>query len=340
VESIQQDVVWEVQYNLALLEQLSAGATSEILASNQVAPNITLDNFEIMGGYADGLGGIMTAIFIPFVAASKREEWEEYSVSHQAWIEESDRLMDVHAKHLQPLKGTAQDHETDKHDGERKEDEIEDIPNKIWKWNDAGEKTVLGPLPDDHHFLAPLWQSSPAEPSTVNVDMFSDSRFTKLYHTMRETKQAVMGSATAIGPLFEWIYTQDDRDHNLDPHAFLMEAVFANFSHANEVVEPIGVIMAVTSYKHLFERILPEGANGIYVVLTGNSACGANVTFLLNGPEAAFVGYHDFHQGLDQYEEVIPLELYDTVTENLCTHDLHIYPSPVFKDIHNTNKAM
>lgn len=341
MEAIQSDTVWEVQYNFALLQQLSASVTSEILASSQVAPNITLPRFEVMGGFTDGMSGIMSSIFIPLLAASKLKEWEAYSVENQGWLEESARLVIDHAHHLRPLKGTHQDHETDAVDfigvdGNIQGGKIVDIPNKIWVWNE-GEKTVLEPVSDDQ-LLAPFWQSSPAEASTVNVDMMSDSRIAELYNSMRDTNQTVMSSATVIGNLFDWMYASEEKEKKAQPHAFLMEPVYATFSSAES--EPIGLIMALTSYRHLFESILPHKADGIYVVLTGSSACGTNLTFLLNGPKATFVGFQDLHEGMDEYEETIPMELYSTISENLCFHDLHIYPAPTFVKSHLTNKPM
>lgn len=332
--------MWEVQYNFALLQQLSAGVTSEILASNQVAPNITLPRFEVMGGFTDGLSGVMTAMFIPLLAASKLKEWEAYSVENQGWLEESARLATDHGKHLRPLKGTYQDHETDAIDligvDGNIRGKIEPIRNKIWTWNE-GNKTELEPVSDDQ-LLAPFWQSSPANANTVNSDMLSDYRVAKLYKNMRETNQTVMSSATMIGDLFGWMYSPEEEGKKEEPHAFLMEPVYANLSSTES--EPIGLIMGLTSYRHLFENILPPKADGIYVVLTGSSACTANLTFLLNGPEATFIGFHDLHEGMEEYEAMIPMELYNNTSENLCTHDLHIYPSPAFVESLHTRKPL
>jgi hypothetical protein len=332
--------VWEVQYNFALLQQLSAGVTSEILAGNQVAPNITLPRFEVMGGFTDGLSGLMSTVFIPLLTASKLKEWEAYSVENQGWLEESARLATDHSNHLRPLEGTYQDHETDivdfiGVDGNIRR-EIEFIPNKIWKWNE-GEKAVLEPVSDDQ-LLAPFWQSSPADANTVNADMLSDYRIANLYKAMRDTNQTVMSSATAVGNLFGWMYSPEEEEIKLEPHAFVMEPVYANLSSTES--EPIGLIMALTSYRHLFEKILPPIADGIFVVLTGSSACASNITFRLNGPKATFIGYHDLHKGMDEYEAIIPMELYKNTSEYLCTHDLHIYPDPAFAESLLTKKPM
>ena len=147
-----------------------------------------------------------------------------------------------------------------------------------------------------------------------------------------------MSSGTKIGNLFDWMFAAEEKHRKEEPHAFILEPVFAKFS--SEDSKPIGLAVGLTSYKHLFEDILPPGADGIYCVLTGSSACGANITYLINGPEAIFVGYHDLHEGMGDYEASTQLELYDTITESLCVHDLHIYPSPAFEKKYHTNKSL
>lgn len=66
-------------------------------------------------------------------------------------------------------------------------------------------------------------------------------------------------------------------------------------------------------------------------------SCGNSMTFRLDGPETTFLGYDDLHEGYDEYEQVIQLELYENVTEELCVHDLHIYPSVTFEKTYQTN---
>ena len=64
------------------------------------------------------------------------------------------------------------------------------------------------------------------------------------------------------------------------------------------------------------------------------------MTFLLNGPEAIFLGYNDTHQGYEEYHEQFTMELYQHAegVEELCVHELHIYPSATFENTYSTNK--
>jgi hypothetical protein len=333
VEAIRSLVVWEVKYNMALLQQLSATTTSVALISEQTFPNVTQRHFEISGGFADGMGGIMMTLSAPLIVASEREAWEKYSVAHQGWLDESVHLKSEYTKHRDPLHGTAQDHE---HDRRRLADvssggSDSKIPAKIWKWD--GEEKVVVNTTSDNQVLAPLWQSSPADAGTVNVDLFSDSHISQLYRAMIKTRQTVMSPGIEIGHLFDWMFDPEEKHKKVEPHAFIMEPILSNFTGSEE---PVGFIMGLTSFKNFFTRLLPEGANGIYCVM--NDTCGTSMTFLLNGPEVEFLGYADLHEGLDEYERVVHVELYQNSTEELCVHDLFIYPSQAYMQSYESNK--
>lgn len=317
---------------MALLQQLSGTTTSTALMTDQTFPNVTQSNFEVTGGFVDGMGGIMMVLAAPLVVASERESWEEYSVAHQSWLNESAYLKIEYKKHRDPLHGTIQDHEHDRRLQDRSsKNQVSSIPTKIWKWE--GDEKVVVDVTSENQVLAPLWQSSPAEAGTVNIDLFSDSRITELYTAMIKTQQTVMSPGLEIGNLFDWMFDPEEKFRKAEPHAFIMEPMLSNFSGSPD---PVGFMLALTSYRNLFTRLLPEGANGIYCVLT--DTCGIAMTFLLNGPHAEFIGYDDYHDGLDEYERVVTLELYQNYTEELCVHDLHIYPSITFQQSYETNK--
>ena len=131
VNDIHSLVLWEVRYNMALVQQLGATTTSAALMTGQTFPNVTQPHFEITGGFVDGMGGIMMALTAPIVPSADREAWEEYSVANQGWLEKSAELKEVYGKHRDPLHGTIQDHE---HDRKLQMIMGDKIPSKIWEW--------------------------------------------------------------------------------------------------------------------------------------------------------------------------------------------------------------
>jgi hypothetical protein len=182
------------------MQQLSAAVTAAALMTGSVFPNVTLSYFEVTGGYADGMGGIMGAAFAPLIKHEERIEWEEYAVLNQGWLTESARLKIVHPGHRDALHGTIQDHEHDRRllnqgwlaesarlkkphpeHGDALHGTIQDhehdrrlqspappppsIPSRIYRWEN-GTQVIETSRPGQ--LLAPLWQLAPASAPAVN----------------------------------------------------------------------------------------------------------------------------------------------------------------------------
>jgi hypothetical protein len=160
-------VQWEVQYNFALMQQLSAAVTSAAVMTGSVFPNVTLPHFEVTAGYADEMGGIMAAAFAPLIKNEEQSEWEEYAVLNQGWLAESARLKRVQPGYRDdPLHGTIQDHEHDRGLlSTEPPSPSESIPTRIYSWEN-GTKVLEPSTPGQ--VLAPLWQVTPASAPAVN----------------------------------------------------------------------------------------------------------------------------------------------------------------------------
>ncbi|KAG7366318.1 adenylate/guanylate cyclase [Nitzschia inconspicua] len=303
VQNIHSLVVWEVKYNFALVQQLCGTITSESLMSNQIFPNVTLPDFEITGGFVDGMGGIMMALFAPLIPSSQKKKWEEYSVLHQDWLNRSALLKVESPSHRDPLHGTIQDHEHDRH--------LEVVSLDP-------QTNVELEIPDEPTILSEIWN--------------------ELFSSMINSGETVLSPGYEIGNLFDWMFDPNEKSQKVDPHAFIMEKVHVDFGQGQEVA---GFVLALTSFRNLFTRLLPEGTEGIYAVVTGTPACERNMTFLLRGDTADFLGYEDLHElSLDHHKRSVPMELYETVPDDLCLHLLNVYPSKAYIDSFNTNKPV
>jgi hypothetical protein len=146
------------------MQQLSAAVTSAALMTGSVFPNVTLPQFEVTGGYADGMGGIMAAAFAPLIKHEERSEWEEYAVLNQGWLTESARLKQVHPGHRDALHGTIQDHEHDRR-LQSPEPPLPSIPTQIYRWKNGIQVPEIS---SPGQVLAPLWQVAPASAPAVN----------------------------------------------------------------------------------------------------------------------------------------------------------------------------
>jgi hypothetical protein len=137
------------------MQQLSAAVTSAALMTGSVFPNVTRPHFQVTGGYADGMGGIMAAAFAPLI---------RYAVLNQGWLAESATLKQVHPGHRDALHGTIQDHEHDRR-LQSPEPPLPSIPTQIYR-SENGIQVPETSSPGQ--VLAPLWQVSPASAPAVN----------------------------------------------------------------------------------------------------------------------------------------------------------------------------
>jgi hypothetical protein len=100
--------------------------------------------------------------------------------------------------------------------------------------------------------------------------------------------------------------------------------------------EVVGFLVGVTVFSNLFDRLLPEGRDGIIAVL--DDTCGNIMSFELNGGKAEFLGYEDLHDPeFDEYELYEPnIEMYKEDVDGLCVHDLRVYPGSKFREAFET----
>jgi len=116
-----------------------------------------------------------------------------------------------------------------------------------------------------------------------------------------------------------------------------MEPVYSAFEESPSLV---GFLVGVTNWHNLFDRLLPDSAHGVMVVL--KDSCGHVMTYELNGALATYLGPEDFHDpAYDVYRRTtMNIELYEDANETIpgmCGHDLYIYPSAKFEASYATN---
>jgi hypothetical protein len=271
------------------------------------------------------LGGIMATAYAPIIAAEEVTQWETYSQENQGWIGDSTVLRQVHPGHRQPMEGTIQDHEFD-----RRLDSGS-IKPYIWRWEDGEqvqETTFSG------NVLAPFWQSSPADAASVNQNLLANKDIAHLFSLVVEMNHTVISHAVQIDRLFDFVFDLHEKERKKNPHSFIMEPVYAEF-YENPVL--VGILIAISAWENLFDRVLPEGTNGLVCVV--KDTCGNVFTYEINGEIATHLGYLDLHdERFDQYQRTTPIELYESEAASLCKHDLYIYPSSTFRSAYNTNR--
>ena len=104
-----------------------------------------------------------------------------------------------------------------------------------------------------------------------------------------------------------------------------------------------GVVIAILPWDHYFENILPPEAHGVVVVM--KDTCGDVFSYQVNGPDAVFLGYDDFHdpayEALEETAAFAPFRrLNFSNNHKHCFYDIHIYPSLELENDYRTTKPI
>jgi hypothetical protein len=336
VRDISVTVQWEVKYNMAIMEQLSASVTAAAVMTGAVMPNLTIPFFEIDGGYTDGLGGIMTVVYAPLIRARQVPQWEEYADQHvQGWIDDAFELRENHPHHRNPLKGTIQDHESDRRRLSLPGEE-QNVSKNVFTWVD-GVKTPLT-LSDDDQWVAPFWQVSPPSAFSVNADLLSDEHLRKLFQVMLAMNTTVLSGDTQVYDLFDFMFDDNEKDRKANGHMFIMTPVYDGFRNNNKTL--VGVLVALTPLENLLDRLIPQDTKGIVGVF--RNQCGDIRTYEMNGigHRSKQIADSDVHDpGFETFRHSSSVETYETVVDGLCVHTLDIYPSRRFRDSFSATKS-
>jgi hypothetical protein len=180
------------------------------------------------------------------------------------------------------------------------------IPSEIYRV-EADDSTSQESRP----FYAPVWQMSPPpkDPSLVNLDLYSNPVFKRMINYIMESGgQPGLSEFVDVTPLYKGLFTESEHwqlhdqfhgaadtvEHHTaidHPHTLIAAPVRRTIDTDAEIV---GILAAVVPWDLYLSRLLPKGIDGVYVVL--ENTCGQVVTYMINGPEAAYLGKGDMHQ--------------------------------------------
>jgi len=184
-----------------------------------------------------------------------------------------------------------------------------------------------------------MWEIAPTpgdDPSLVNYNLLSDPMVANLFKGMTQLNSTVLSEATEIDFLFNHIFDASEKQYKVFPHSFLMEPVFDSFEPDASMV---GFLLGVAAWENLLNNILPEGYDGIHCVV--KDSCGNEFTYELRGSQPIFLGNTDAHdRTFDKYQRSGVLEKYEITPDELCVHELFVYPTQEFRESYNTVKPL
>jgi hypothetical protein len=152
-------------------ETLTAHATN----MNLTFPFVSLPMFEVAGRHTLAQSRNELLFFAPFVAGDRKEEWEQYAVEHQGWLDEGRKIRLEADQTLQVssfIEGP--------------------IPTRIFEFLTAAGDLDLSPQGRDYY--SPIWQTSPvpftSSLQNFNVRSFENTEF--VMDTMRLLKGTLL----------------------------------------------------------------------------------------------------------------------------------------------------
>jgi hypothetical protein len=320
-----------------LVETVATTITSYAISTRAVWPFVSIPHFERRGLEVNDLSNSLLLGFSPYVKESDRAKWEVYANYMQGWIAEGvETSVDLHKDYVNETTGQV---------------DIAPIHPEIFN-RDPVTGSRVSVMPDDTTVNAndtlylPVWQMAPAphDTSIVHYNLLDNDVFERVEYGMRGINSPVLSEATDL----EWLYGGAIRDDPTHPHSFLLQPVYEDFleedeehSDNNETVGILGVVIAIIGWDRNFQNLLPPKAHGIIIVM--RDTCGDEFTYQVNGADAIFLGYGDYHD--PKYAYLEHLDAFDVLqklkkSENHlhCEYFMHIFPSDELRNDYVTSK--
>jgi hypothetical protein len=316
---------------IQIYQGLSDGITLDSV--DQQWPFVVVKDFEAKAAHARITSFTESAYFVPLVFGPFRDRWEEFSVNSTEWIDESRSYADLtsgrlqeHRYHNEPRIGTNSSKYVSDVDSKFIMDSTlskrqSPVTSEIFRIRN--EEACLDEPPciltrdDDRAIYGPVWQMSPPplNPIGVNYNIFSDETMSRVVNLfLNSDTRSIITGLFDVRFLYSGSWSTEDHAgfHSFDaadrtkdpanllelPHSLAVTSIYSRlFGTLDSRI--VGLVAAVVPWDLYLSRLLPEGVDGVFVVL--KSSCDATVTFVINGPSATFLGtfridhHHNFN---------------------------------------------
>mmetsp|Transcript_7886 Transcript_7886/g.15271 ORF Transcript_7886/g.15271 Transcript_7886/m.15271 type:complete len:1152 (-) Transcript_7886:303-3758(-) len=345
-----------------LTESLQAHAqwmVAEAAQRNQTFPAVTIGSFEVEGMSVRVASKIHGVVFTPLLYSNgDMQAWNGYSAQEQDWIVSSRKVFEASPDAMEDS-------------FQNPIDQLSPVKPYISGFPHGAPVTTL---PLDGTPVAPWWQQSPPPydaATKVNANVLEDPEVRTLYQAMVQAREAIFGPVSTLD-LFsqgfaktatetkrrdgDQLYGDDsfakahgddsgghhrvleeDRYH---PMSVFMQPVFADLFDTNSPL--VGVLHAAVRWDSYVVNLLPQGVNGIRVVMRND--CGDPHTYEVNGPNAVYIGqgelrapkYENKHFRVDLPFHKLRFPETTPSIEGHCSYSFSIYPSEEFESEYRT----
>ena len=299
---------------------MSLGLTAYAAGAKEEWPFVTLP---IFGAQVEGVLDLGTdwVSLVTLVQKEERSAWENYTVANQGWVQEDQQAG-------ASLRTTG---------GDR-------IVPYIFRTHVNGSEVPMyrdDVPPMDPPYFAPMWQTAPASNAIdyVNYNQFDNEDFLYLFDEILALENSNT-STHSQGVVSRFLANWDDFTDVKDwPHVYAVQPVHDSVGEDGKLV---GIITSYLPFDVYVRNILPEGANGVVVVMrnlcNGRKEPDQEFTYQINGPDVEFLGPGDLHAHprwtFNEYASEVPVFR----TTSNCTYSMHIFPSDEFYQTYDSNK--
>lgn len=281
-------------------------------------PNVTIQNFDILTSnpFEEEVGPELI-LFAPIVADDQKKSWQEYAVQNQGWIKDDLALRGYEG--VEPGQ----------------------ISDEIYAYNYDKESAKFT------NFSLPLWQMGPVpkSPSIVMMDLYTQASFRRMVDDANLVRHILLSEV--VDRTFFWddidLYEQDI-NHLNDPRSFAIQPVFKSFEDGANIM---AYVFAVVPWETYFVQALPYGTEGLVVRV--NDTCGSNFSYLLNGPEAEYLGEgyqpdarYDYLSDVADFAAFTRFDVNATESKDIlhCVYTISVHATSGYATSFETQKPM
>ncbi|CAB9506880.1 Receptor-type guanylate cyclase gcy [Seminavis robusta] len=316
-----------VHQQFAIIGNLATDITAYAKNQNKSFPFVTLPDYNVRAGELAEIAGLATLVLFPMVEETDRKDYEAYTVANQGWKADACTAeLGLSPEELGPMPP---------------------IASRIM--NLTRQPTV-----DEAPFF-PIWQIHPCVKLPIqNTDLFhTPLYFGPISHALHNHQPAMSASfgfwdnPNATDWRLQTFRDIPAMQYQDDPVLPAFQPVFDDFyDDGDEDAKVKAVLLGGVYWRDQFQRILPEGDNGIVVVL--ENTCDQVFSYQVDGQDAAFLGPGDLHDTKYDYLEVgIEVVVHGRggketmkMFAGVCQYSIRVYPSEIFQDSYISNQPL
>lgn len=308
---------------------------------NMQWPFVTLPDFEYRAASTCRLADLVNLVLAVRVETEERKAWEEYSVENQGWRQEG-LMIQQREKHRATGNFTTWN---------LLEADVENISTVITR---PGSR-LTGPVNEtrDGPYLV-AWQTFPViTKALANMNFYNNSRHPSVSSVIENGLPALPQSHDFWGVnetngrrrdfnLFLEHY--EGLEYDGSPVVHFYYPVFDQIDPSKRS-DVKAVLVGAIYWKTYFANSLPEGTNGVTVIL--RNTCNQSYTYNVHGSGADFIGHGDLHD--PKYEDMeVGMDGIDLnvggfdgqIDSSTCQYSLRVFPSDELKAYYTSKEPI